>query len=238
MDHLVISSFDSFNNFGYHLNHTMLYAMISVMFLSILALAAAPGICSAASPTDILKSTAPAAPADVTKSLIPAVLAPEKAERNSTLNQELDAQGEVSEPAINSEISGESTDTLPTTEGKWLRASNSKSIYFAYGSTQLTESAMEWIKRHAERLRANRRLTVTLYGYTDDYSSSSYSVALGTSRANVVRDQLISLDVSPHQIRVTSYGHDKSTTAPCLTERCRTSCRRVEFRYADVKNSN
>ena len=115
---------------------------------------------------------------------------------------------------------------------RWIRTSSGNSVYFAYGSAQLTDSARALIEHHAERLLAKPRLTVTLAGYTDDFSSSSYSIALGEQRAQVVRNLLLSLKVSPVQVRVTSYGHEKFPTDPCQTEMCRTSYRRVEFRYA------
>jgi len=235
MDESGIASFDSLNGFGYQPGHTMLYSAILMLILSTLLLAATTDVCTAASPQDAQKSTAPAVPTDAAQQPAPTLSDQENTERIGLHGEDLAPQNAVSEPGANPAMSGESTGVPVATEGKWLRVSNMNSIYFAYGSTQLTESAMEWIRRHAERLRANRRLTVTLYGYTDDYSSSSYSVALGTSRANIVRNQLIALDVAPSQIRVTSYGQDEST-APCLTDVCRTSYRRVEFRYAEIKN--
>jgi len=111
------------------------------------------------------------------------------------------------------------------------RPSDMKSVHFAYGSAELSNSAREWISRHAERLRADAGLTVRLYGFADDFSSSSYSIALGALRAQVVRNQLLALKVSPSQIRITSYGHEKSSPTPCQTEACHEAYRRVEFRY-------
>lgn len=113
-----------------------------------------------------------------------------------------------------------------------IRASTFNNIYFAYGSSEFTESARKSIERHAERLLANPRKLVTLVGYTDDLSSSSYSIALGVRRAEAVREQLLLLKVLPSQVRIISYGHDKFPTVPCHSEVCRESYRRVELRYS------
>lgn len=139
-------------------------------------------------------------------------------------------------PPPEAETSGELPSLPASPDGTLLRASNVKSIYFAYGSTQLSDSAIQWIGRHAERLRSNPNLTVTLYGYTDDFASNSYSIALGTLRAQIVRDRLLALKVSPSQIRVTGYGREEQPSVPCRTEMCRTSYRRVEFRYSDGRD--
>lgn len=147
-----------------------------------------------------------------------------------------EGQNADEEPIVEPESTGDLPEAPALSEGTLLRASNATSIYFAYGSAQLTNSAMEWIRRHAERLRAKPRLTVTLYGYADDFASSSYSVALGTLRAQTVRDQLLSLKVSPSQIRITSYGHEKSPSLRCQTEICHESYRRVEIRYASSRD--
>ncbi len=116
-----------------------------------------------------------------------------------------------------------------------IRTSNGNNIYFAHGAIQLTDSAMGLISRHAERLLANPRLVVTLCGYAENFSSSSYSIALGQLRAQAVRDQLLALKVATSQIRITSFGHETFPSGPCLTELCRASYRRVEFRYPNAE---
>ncbi|MFA7282446.1 MAG: OmpA family protein [Sterolibacterium sp.] len=140
------------------------------------------------------------------------------------------------ESIVEPESDGDLPEAPALTEGTLLRASNANSIYFAYGSAKLTNSAVDWIRRHAERLRAKPILTVTLYGYADDFASSSYSVALGELRARTVRDKLLSLKVSPSQIRIINYGHEKSPSVRCQTEICHESYRRVAIRYESSRN--
>ena len=118
---------------------------------------------------------------------------------------------------------------VPSESREWVRTSTASSLYFAYGSAELTDSATAWISRHALRLLANPRLFVTLVGYTDDFASSSYSIALGERRTQVVKDRLLALKVALSQVHTVSRGHEKSLAVPCQTELCRISYRRVEF---------
>lgn len=143
--------------------------------------------------------------------------------------------------APNADTGVEPSAEVPVSPGaddrRWIRTSSGNSVYFAYGSAQLTDSALNTIRRHADRLLSNPRLTVNLVGYTDDFSSSSYSIALGELRASAVRNELLSLKVASSQVRVTSYGHEKFPTVPCQTEVCRASYRRVEFSYPAATRS-
>lgn len=147
-----------------------------------------------------------------------------------------EGQNTGKEPGMDPESDGDWPEAPALTEGTLLRASNANSIYFAYGSAKLTNSSVDWIRRHAERLRAKPSLRVTLYGYADDFASSSYSVALGELRTRTVRDQLLSLKVSPSQIRIINYGHEKSPSVRCQTEICHESYRRVAIRYESSRN--
>lgn len=116
--------------------------------------------------------------------------------------------------------------------GKIVLASNERSVYFAAESTQLTESAMREIKRHADRLCADRSRSLTLTAFSDDDGSTSYGIALGAQRAELIRQQLLSLNVAPSQIHITSFSQEKYAVVSCKTDSCRASSRRVQFQYS------
>jgi outer membrane protein OmpA-like peptidoglycan-associated protein len=115
--------------------------------------------------------------------------------------------------------------------GTLAASSHPHSIYFPYRSVQLTPSAVEKIQRQAERLRANPRLTVTLYGFANDLASTSYNIAVAARRVQSVRELLLTLKVLASQIRGISFGHEMSRVGPCLSELCQAGNRRVEFHY-------
>lgn len=105
------------------------------------------------------------------------------------------------------------------------------SVYFARGSLQLNDDALATIAENVEKLKGNPRLAVTLVGFTEDLGSSSYSIALAQRRTSAVAELMMGMGIPEQQIRSTSYGREQDDVAPCQTESCRVSYRRVEFRY-------
>ena len=219
---------------GYCLTQEVLNTGVFLLCFSIIILSLFSEPCIAASTQDAKKSNSNSAAIDALPLKQSGTL--DSAKIGEAVLPNSTAQGSDEEPISEPGYSNELPKAPVPQEAKWLRSSNLNSIYFEYGSAKLTDSAMEWIKHHAEKLLANPKLMVTLYGYTDDYSSSSYSVALSTLRTQVVRDQLVSLKVPPNQIRVISYAYEKYPTVPCQTDMCRSSYRRVEVRYTVSKS--
>lgn len=134
------------------------------------------------------------------------------------------------EPSAGDEQNPETGPAPSDSAVRYLTRSKS-SVYFARGSAELNDEALATIADHAERLKANPNAAVTLVGFTEDIASRSYSLALAQQRAKVVGDALVGMGVATRQIRAASYAREEPGTAPCTTEICRISYRRVEFRY-------
>jgi outer membrane protein OmpA-like peptidoglycan-associated protein len=105
------------------------------------------------------------------------------------------------------------------------------SVYFAADSAELTDVAWVTIAANANRLAEDPAASVTLIGYIDDLSSSSYGIALAQRRIQVVTDAMRSMGVALRRIRTAAYYLEEAGTVPCTTEICRASYRRVEFRF-------
>jgi outer membrane protein OmpA-like peptidoglycan-associated protein len=58
-------------------------------------------------------------------------------------------------------------------------------------------------------LKSDPRLTVSIEGYTCNLGSPAYNLALGTRRANAVRDYLVSQGVPADRLHTSSLGEDK-----------------------------
>ena len=110
-------------------------------------------------------------------------------------------------------------------------------VYFAQGSAELDMAGRETLKQHAEKLKSDRRLMVTLISYPADRGSTEYKIALGQKRVDVVAEELRSAGVATSQIRKQSYASERANADRCKTEACRQSDRRVELRYIDLKTS-
>jgi OOP family OmpA-OmpF porin len=101
-------------------------------------------------------------------------------------------------------------------------------VFFRIRSALISAEDQEKLKRHAERLKADRRTTVTLVGHTDELGSRSYNLALTEERLSAVSKQLRSYGVSPRQIRRNRLGSVRRH-AGCTTDECRDRMRRVEL---------
>jgi outer membrane protein OmpA-like peptidoglycan-associated protein len=108
-------------------------------------------------------------------------------------------------------------------------------VYFSQGSSSIDEVGRETIRRHAEKLKGNRRLVVTLIGHSTDGGSMEYKVALGQKRVDAVAEELRSAGAAQGQIRKQSVPSGKSAGDRCASEACYQLDRRVELRYIDLK---
>lgn len=112
-----------------------------------------------------------------------------------------------------------------------------ESVQFKKGANELDGDAMEIIRRHAERLKADPALIVTLIGRTDDLGSRSYNVAVAERRVAAVMSALRGFEVPRRQIRRASIGGEVAK-ASCAAEACRSLRRRVDFVYSSLQKSN
>ncbi|HMX16342.1 MAG TPA: OmpA family protein [Rhodocyclaceae bacterium] len=137
----------------------------------------------------------------------------------------------------NPEPSADSHDRPPVGAGAGIEPAiprphgNSRSVYFGSGSAQLDDQARAAVAGLAARLLRQPRLSATLRGYSADPASSAYAIALGQRRAEAVAAELQRLGVAPGQIRSVTAARELFPTAPCLTEICNASYRRVEIEY-------
>ena len=109
-----------------------------------------------------------------------------------------------------------------------LFAQNVKDLYFDYDKYDVKSDEQAIIKADAAFLAAHPNYKLTISGHCDERGSEDYNLALGSNRANSVRDQLVSLGVSADRIKTISYGKEKPF---CTDEndQCFQSNRRAHF---------
>mgnify|MGYP000885709025 CR=1 FL=1 len=114
------------------------------------------------------------------------------------------------------------------------------SIYFRANDEIPAPEELAKLRRHAERLKGDTKLMVTLVGHTDDQGSRSYKLAVADKRVRVVFYQLLREGVPRKQLRRYPAGKEKTDSA-CDQAECRESMRRVELvwsRHTDNAASN
>jgi peptidoglycan-associated lipoprotein len=103
-----------------------------------------------------------------------------------------------------------------------------QTVYFAYDSSELTETARSTLRNNAQVIKANPSHGIVIEGHCDERGSVEYNLALGQSRANVVRDYLTTLGVERNRLRVVSYGEERPAT-PGSGESTWSKNRRAQF---------
>lgn len=114
----------------------------------------------------------------------------------------------------------------PTDEQLFER--NMKDIFFNYDKYDVRPSDAPALKADVAFLEAHPGFKVVIAGYCDERGSDEYNLALGSSRANAVRDELVKMGVASNRIKTISYGKEK----PFCTEQdeqCWQQNRRAHF---------
>lgn len=105
-----------------------------------------------------------------------------------------------------------------------------RTIYFDYDSSLVKgDQNLQIIHGIANYMRRNGNIYVFVEGHTDERGPQAYNLALGSRRANTIRNMLIGEGVSPDHLFTISYGKER----PVILERHEEGWaknRRVEFK--------
>jgi len=79
-------------------------------------------------------------------------------------------------------------------------------VHFAYDKSELTAQSREALDDKVNVFRANPAMRILIVGHTDDRGTGAYNLALGTRRAEVVRDYLVAQGVASSRIELETRG--------------------------------
>jgi len=113
-------------------------------------------------------------------------------------------------------------------------ASIFKRVYFETDKHIVTERMdMETVERIASYLKNHKGTYVFVTGHCDERASEAYNLALGTRRANSIRQLLVKQGIDPNRIYTVSYGKEMPIDGR-HTKEAWAKNRRVEFKIYDV----
>ena len=101
-------------------------------------------------------------------------------------------------------------------------------VFFDLDESTIRDDARALLQRNADWMKRWASTAITVEGHCDSRGSSEYNLALGTRRANAVKDYLTSLGVSAGRVTVISKGKEQ----PFCNERadsCYSQNRRGHF---------
>jgi peptidoglycan-associated lipoprotein len=111
-----------------------------------------------------------------------------------------------------------------------LFAQNVKDIFFDYDKADIRPSEQPSIQADAQFLQQHAGIHITVEGHCDERGSTEYNLALGTSRADALKNALIQAGVGGSRIKIYSYGKEKPFCTES-NESCWQQNRRGHFVY-------
>lgn len=103
------------------------------------------------------------------------------------------------------------------------------SVHFADDVPSEDEVRLDWLAEIATALKARYRARIELSGYLEAGEIGSRALMLAHNRIGAVAQRLLEFGVPARKI-VQRVEYDALGTAPCMTEVCRASYRRVGVR--------
>jgi peptidoglycan-associated lipoprotein len=120
--------------------------------------------------------------------------------------------------------------TAPSATEEQLFAQNVKDIYFDYDKYDVRAAEQGSLQGDAQFLQQHPNIHITIDGHCDERGSTEYNLALGTSRADTVKNALIQAGVGGDRIKTISYGKEKPFCTES-NESCWQQNRRGHFVY-------
>ena len=99
--------------------------------------------------------------------------------------------------------------TTPHPSDEDLFARNVADVLFDYNKSDIRTDQSSTVHNDAAFLAQHPSINVVVEGHCDDRGSEEYNLALGTSRAESVRQALLGEGVSADRIKTVSYGKEK-----------------------------
>ena len=118
----------------------------------------------------------------------------------------------------------------PSATEEELFSQNVKDIYFDYDKYDVRASEQTSLQGDAGFLQQHPNIHITIEGHCDERGSTEYNLALGTNRADAVKNALIQAGVAGDRIKTISYGKEKPFCTES-NESCWQQNRRGHFVY-------
>ncbi len=97
----------------------------------------------------------------------------------------------------------------PSPTDEELFSKNVKDVFFDYDKSAIRPDQTPTVQNDAVFLAQHPSIKVLVEGHCDDRGSEEYNIALGTNRAESVKQALVQQGISAERIKTISYGKEK-----------------------------
>jgi peptidoglycan-associated lipoprotein len=97
----------------------------------------------------------------------------------------------------------------PSPTDEELFSKNIRDVFFDYDKSNIRTAEVSTAQRDAAFLQQHAGIKVLVEGHCDDRGSVEYNLALGSSRAESVKQSLVQKGISADRIKTISYGKEK-----------------------------
>jgi len=119
----------------------------------------------------------------------------------------------------------------PSASEEELFGQNVKDVYFDYDKSDVRPDQASAIQGDITFLNQHPNIQFTIEGHCDERGSTEYNLALGSSRADAVKQALVQAGINAGRIKTISYGKEKPFCTQS-TEACWQENRRGHFVYS------
>lgn len=106
-------------------------------------------------------------------------------------------------------VNAKVADATPSPSDEDLFARNVKDVRFDYDKAEIRPDQAPMAQNDAAFLAQHPSIKVVVEGHCDDRGSEEYNLALGTSRAEALKNSLLRAGVSQDRVKTISYGKEK-----------------------------
>ncbi len=131
--------------------------------------------------------------------------------------EELDRRAAAEEAARQAEADGRAAEAERLREEeaarqaqmRELRATLTERVHFEYDMSDITSESERKLRAKVDILRNSTDVRIRLEGHADERGSNEYNQALGSRRAQSVRDFLAGFGISANRFAMVSYGEER-----------------------------
>ena len=100
-------------------------------------------------------------------------------------------------------------------------------VLFDFDRSELKPMARDVLQRNSDWIKQNLGVGIEIEGHADSRGTNEYNLALGSRRAQAVKDYLVTLGNAPGRLSTISYGEERPACSDS-SEQCWQDNRRVD----------